>query len=282
MMSRSRRSSAISAISRTRPERLARGVAAALVLLVGLAALTDAASARPLAAIEARGVVSLCAHPNSLPFASRSGNPPGFQVEIGRALAKELGVKFDVAWIVSPIQRRAADCDIILDMIVDPEVQAESPVRVSKPYHHSGVALALPKDNDKVRVFGDLDQGKRIGVQVGSLAHMYLEQRGVKTTPFGFEDEMIEALADGTLDGVAVSPATIGYFNHTHPHRAVRLLHAYEHEPHLSWNVAVGMRGPDAALRAKIDAAVDRLLADGTFRAIYARYGIEHRQPAAR
>jgi polar amino acid transport system substrate-binding protein len=247
-----------------------------------LTGLTTAAMARPLASIESRGVISLCAHPNSLPFASRSGNPPGFQIEIARALAKELGVNLDLAWIVSPIQRRAADCDIILDTIVDQEALAESRVRVSKPYPRSGVALALPKDNDKVRAFADLDQGKRIGVQTGSLAHMFLEQRGVKTTPFGFEDEMIEALADGTLDGAAVSPATIGYFNLTQPQRAVRLLHAYEQEPHLSWNVAVGMRGSDEPLRAKMDAAVERLLADGTIRAIYARYGIEHRAPAAR
>ncbi len=262
-----------------RPERFVRGVAATLVMLAGFATV---ATARSLASIETRGVISLCAHPNSLPFASRSGNPPGFQVEIARALAKELGVNLDVAWIVSPFQRSRAECDIVLDMIVDPEVQAESRVRVSKPYHRSGVALALPKNDDKVRAFADLDQGKRIGVQMGSLAHMFLEQRGVKTTPFGFEDEMIEALADGTLDGAAVSPATIGYFNLTQPQRAVRLLHAYEQEPHLSWNVAVGMRGSDEPLRAKMDAAVDRLLADGTIRAIYARYGIEHRAPAAR
>jgi polar amino acid transport system substrate-binding protein len=109
---------------------------------------------------------------------------------------------------------------------------------------------------------------------------MVLSQRGLTTTPFGFEDEMIEAVAAGALDGAAVTPATIGYFNMTHPERKVRLVHAYEHEPLLSWNIAVGMRGSDAALRQGIDAAIDRLLADGTFRDIYARYGIEHRPPA--
>jgi polar amino acid transport system substrate-binding protein len=47
----------------------------------------------------------------------------------------------------------------------------------------------------------------------------------------------------------------------------------------LSWNIAVGMRGSDAALREKIDAAVERLLINGTIRDIYARYAIEHRPP---
>jgi polar amino acid transport system substrate-binding protein len=90
---------------------------------------------------------------------------------------------------------------------------------------------------------------------------------------------MIEAVAAGALDGAAVTPATVGYFNLTHPDGKVRLVHAYEQEPLLSWNIAVGMRGSDAALRQKIDAAVEKLLGDGTFRDIYARYGIEHRAP---
>ena len=59
----------------------------------------------------------------------------------------------------------------------------------------------------------------------------------------------------------------------------MRVVHAYEQEPLLSWNIAVGMRGSDAALRQKIDLAVERLLADGTIRDIYARYGVEHRAP---
>jgi polar amino acid transport system substrate-binding protein len=137
----------------------------------------------------------------------------------------------------------------------------------------------VPTTNSDIRGFADIGRGRRIGVQVGTLAQMVLGQRGIAVTPFGFEDEMIEALAAGSIEGAAVSPATIGWFNLTHPGRAVRLVHAYEQEPQLAWNVAVGLRGSDAALREKVDAAVERLLADGTVRAIYRRYGVEHRAP---
>jgi polar amino acid transport system substrate-binding protein len=184
-----------------------------------------------------------------------------------------------VAWVVSPIQYRAAECDIVLDAIVDEQVQAESRMKVSKPYRRSGVALAVPAGAEAVASFRDLDRAKPVGVQAGSLAQMILGQRGLSTTPFGFEDEMMEALRSGALAAAAVSPATVGYFNLTHPNEAVRLVHAYEQEPELSWNVAVGLRGSDEPLRQKIDRAVDRLLADGVVRDIYARYGIEHRPP---
>jgi polar amino acid transport system substrate-binding protein len=42
------------------------------------------------------------------------------------------------------------------------------------------------------------------------------------------------------------------------------------------------MRRSDSQLRSEIDRAVERLLADGTIRTIYARYGIDHRPPPNR
>src|SRR5438309_770944 len=141
--------------------------ALALCCLPALTLVAAPAAARTLEAVRSRGAITLCAHANALPFASRQDSPPGFQIEIARALAP------------------------------------------------------------------------------------------------------------GTLAGAAVTPATVGYFNMTHPAAKVRLVHAYENEPLLSWNIAVGMRGSDAALRQAIDTAIGRLLADGTIRDIYARYGIE-------
>jgi len=40
--------------------------------------------------------------------------------------------------------------------------------------------------------------------------------------------------------------------------------------------------GRQAVFREAIDGAIDRLVADGTVRRIYARYGIEHRPPLGR
>jgi polar amino acid transport system substrate-binding protein len=242
-MSRSGRSSPISATCGRNRDRLSRasyaGFAALFAASVGLLA---PAAARTLEAVQSRGAITLCAHANALPFSSRNGSQAGFQIELGRALAGQLGVELAVAWVVSPNQYRTADCDIILDTIINPDVQEQTRVRVSKPYHRTGVALAVP--------------GGAAGI-----------------------DSFADELSTGALAGAAVSPAAIGYFNRMNPGKAVRLVHAYEREPALSWNVGVGMRGSDNLLRQRIDEAIDRLLADGTIRTIYARYGIEHRPP---
>jgi len=45
---------------------------------LALCCLAFATHARTLAEIKERGAIGLCAHPNSLPFASKTAEPPGF------------------------------------------------------------------------------------------------------------------------------------------------------------------------------------------------------------
>src|SRR6516165_8040284 len=234
--------------------------------------------ARSLNTIRSDGVLGLCAHPNSLPFASKAGNPPGFQVELGQALARELGVKLRLDWIITQYQIRSAGCDILLDAIADREAQGETHLRISKPYYRTGVVLAVPTTS-KLTSFKSLDEHTKVGVQVGSVAAMIIGQRHVPTSTFGFEVDSLDALANHEIDAAAVTPTAAGYYNLTHPETAVRILDLDESEPNLSWNVAVGMVRPDDKLREAIDAALTLLGADGTIDRIYRRYGVALQLP---
>src|SRR5207248_10360009 len=153
------------------------GTAAALFLWQ-----IEAAPARSLDMIRATGALHLCAHPNSLPYANKAGNPPGFQIELGKALAQELGVTLVTEWIVVPSQAFRADCDIILDAIADPEAQADTGLQISKPYYRSGVGLAVPRGST-ITAFATLNEHTKVGVQVGSVAAMLLSQQHVEPRP---------------------------------------------------------------------------------------------------
>jgi polar amino acid transport system substrate-binding protein len=233
----------------------------------------EAAPARSLEVIRATGTLHLCAHPNSLPYASKAGNPPGFQIELGRALAKELGVTLVTEWIVVPSQAFRADCDIILDAIADPEAQADTGLRISKPYYRGGVGLAVPPGS-AITTFAGLNDHTKVGVQVGSVAAMLLNQQHVRTSTFGFEEDMLAALAAGEIDAAAVTPISGGYYNLTHPSRGFAILPPDEAARDLVWNVAVGIRKPNDQLLTAIDTALARLRTDGTVETIYAKYGI--------
>ena len=236
------------------------------------------AGARSLEQIRASGSIRLCAHPNSLPYASRNAQPPGFQIELGEALAKQLGVSLTMGWILISYDLPRTDCDIIMDTISDPGAPPDFGIKLSKPYYRSGVALVVPSGSP-IKSFAALNGTTKVGVQTGSLAAMTLDQRGVRISVFGFDDDMLNALAAHEIDAAAVSPVSAGYYNHTHPEQPVTVLPAEDAQPDLAWNVAVGLRRPDDALREAIDAALDRLSDDGTIAQIYGRYGVSVQRP---
>ena len=252
------------------------------ILLVVLAVVAwgrmSPAGARSLEQIRASGAIRLCAHPNSLPYASRNTQPPGFQIELGEALAKQLGVSLTMGWILISYDLPRTDCDIIMDTISDPGAPPDFGIKLSKPYYRSGVALVvLP--GSPIKSFAALNGTTKVGVQTGSLAAMTLDQRGVRISVFGFDDDMLNALAAHEIDAAAVSPVSAGYYNHTHPDHTVSVLPAEDAQPELAWNVAVGLRRPDDAMREAIDAALDRLTDDGTIAQIYGRYGVSVQRP---
>jgi polar amino acid transport system substrate-binding protein len=110
-----------------------------------------------------------------------------------------------------------------------------------------------------------------------SLASMVLGQKGLRTSPYAFEADMLDDLVAGRLSACAISPATIGYYNYTHPDKPLGMVYAYEQEP--GWTVSVGMRTADDALVGAVDAVLSRMLRDGTVTQIYSKYGVEHRLP---
>ena len=250
----------------------------ALLIITAVIGLVDSVQARSLDTVRSFGTIGLCAHPNSLPFASKAANPPGFQIELGQALARELGLSLKLDWIITQYQIRSADCDIMMDVIADREAQGETRLRISKPYYRTGVALAVPSAS-KLTSFKSLDEHTKVGVQVASMAAMIISQRHVPTSTFGFEVDSLEALANHEIDAAAVTPAIAAYYNQTHPDKAVRILPPDESEANLNWNVAVGMIRPDDGLREAIEGALERLRADGTVERIYARYGVALQPP---
>ncbi|MBV9250853.1 MAG: transporter substrate-binding domain-containing protein [Acetobacteraceae bacterium] len=250
-------------------------VAGALLVMCSLA---PTAEARSLDVIREQGMIGQCAHPNALPFSSRKDEPPGFQIELGRAIGKQIGVVLQPIWIIGTNQMRRAGCDFVTDAIAVPNVQDDTGLQLSKPYYRTGLVLAV-RDGSPIAAADAIDPHAKIGVMGSSVASMTFNQRGIRTSAFGFEDDMLKALADNEIDGAVVSRAGVGYFNVTHPGRAFQMIDIAGLDPSFSWNVAIGVVKPDGKLRAAIDSALDQLMADGTIKNIYAKYGINLQPP---
>ena len=253
-------------------------VVVALAALV-LAGLDTPLDARPLAAVRQRGVLSVCAPPNALPAATKRGEPRGIQIDLAQAIADRLGTALKVDWVTEMVMYRRVNCDLVMDVFTTYEALKATRLAPTVPYQRTGVALVVRPGLDGVADFSDLPKEARLAVQFGSVAQFILGKRGLKTIPFGFEDEMMAAVASGEVDAAAVTPASAGWYLHQHPDVQLRLVHAYENEPELAWDLAVGIRRGDREMRRAVDDIVGQLLADGTVTRIYTAYGIEHRLP---
>ena len=240
--------------------------------------LPTGATARNWEEIRTTGEISVCANPNALPYASDREGAPGFQIEIARAIAARLGVRLRPAWIVPRMRAGLVDCDLMMDAILVPGVQPPS-LRLSVPYQSSGVTLAFGRGREPVKSYAELKAGTRVGVLHNSLASLVVSRTPASMRPFGFEDDMLDALAKGEIDAGTVSAAAAGYFNLKNPDRALTIVHAEDFEPELRWAVAVGMRRADDLLVDHVNKALAALLADGNISAIYAGYGVAHRKP---
>jgi polar amino acid transport system substrate-binding protein len=247
-----------------------------LVALAGC--LCSSAQARPYAEVQTSKQLSLCANPNALPYASEGADMPGFQIEIARALAQRMGLQLQVMWIVPRYRAGAVDCDMLMDTILSPGVEQRG-LRPSLPYQIGGVGLVFASGQPTVPDYRSLREGMRVGVMMNSLASLVVSRTGAAMVPFGFEDEMMEAVARGEVNAGAVSSASAGYYNLRHPTQPLTVVRAQDSEPELRWNVAVGLRRADDALLEAVNVALKALLDDGTIRSIYGRYGIEHRRP---
>ena len=243
-----------------------------------LLAVADNVAARTLAEVKSLGAIFMCASPDALPYASDKAEAPGFQIDIGRAIAEGLGVPLNVEWIAARRRRNLANCDMMFDVINDPEVN-EGRARLSRPYQKSGVVLGLRRDAEDIRDFRQLKKDQKIGVMINSFASMVLGKADKRTSPYAFQSDMVDDLQKGELHGAAVSEATLSYYIFQHPDSGLRLVSAFEGEPELTWEVAVGLRKSDAALVDAVNEILEKLIADGTLARIYAKYGLRHRLP---
>lgn len=249
------------------------------VLVVLLCSFAGTGFARTLEQVRALGAISMCANPDALPYSSNQPDSlPGVQVEIGQAIAAGLGLSLNIDWIVPRRRARVVNCDMLFDRVNDSAVY-EGRLLLSRPYHRSGIALALGRDADPLADYTELEKGQKIGVMISSMASVVLGKAGKSTSPYAFESDMLEDLLKGDLYGIATSSTAISYYIASNPDKRLKIAYAFDSVPSLSWQVSIGLRNSDQLLLGEINAVLNKLLADGTVTQIYQKYGIEHRQP---
>jgi polar amino acid transport system substrate-binding protein len=195
----------------------------------------------------------------------------GFEVDIVRELERELGRPIVMRQYAFPslilgVQR--GDCDFAMNGIeVTPDRREK--VLFSRPYYVFMEQLVVRRDEPR---FDDLAGCRTIGCRVGTLedtaADRLLKAQGVEGVMYDGVVEPYRDLELGRIDAVLLDlPIAVAY---ARPNAALR----FAGPPFAPGHYAIALRKDAFALKSEIDAALDRMLADGRLRRIYEAWGM--------
>jgi lysine-arginine-ornithine-binding protein len=148
------------------------------------------------------------------PFeSSEGGDFSGFDIDLGRAIARELGVKarfinasFD--GIFPALQNGIFDV-VMSSVTITPERSAS--MLFSDPYYDSGQLIAVNQDRQGIATPDDL-KGKTIGVQINTTAQFELEKKdGVTVNKYNTIDLALLDLRNHRIDAVVGDAPVLKY-----------------------------------------------------------------------
>jgi ABC-type amino acid transport substrate-binding protein len=222
--------------------------------------------ARYLEGIRARGSLSVGIDPTYQPFEFvRDGQVVGYDVELARAIAADLGVEVEVKTLALDTLYDALDAGNV-DVLVSalPFVyERQKEVRYSVPYYQAGQVIVV-RPGSPVRSAAALD-GRTVGVELGSnadtearrLARTTQPRMEVRSTYHSGEDAL-DALARGEVDGAITDNTTAQAYLAGHPGAVEVLSPPLTDEPYV-----VAMPAQATGLAAQVDATIGRLRASG-------------------
>jgi len=249
-------------------------LAAALLLA---AASLHASAADLLAAIKARGTVTVAMEGTYPPFNfkdQKTGQLAGYDVDVANLLAKKLGVKAQFVateWPAILAGLAAKRYDMIVSQVTVNPVREQS-FDFSTPYTYSSPMLILRKnDNSNYRSLADL-KGKRVGAGQGSVYEQQARAAGgIEVKSYPAAPENLADLAAGRIDAALNDSLITAWLLKTTklPVKAGARVGNVE-------RAAVTFRKGDPAFKAAINKALAEATADGSLAAISVKwFGID-------
>ena len=245
-----------------------------LLLILAVVAASGCTSSKSRKLVK-EGYLTIGTEAEFAPFEVRleNGSFYGFDIALGEAIAKELGLKVDYidtdfAGII--LSLNSGKFDIAMSSMTITEERKKS-INFSDPYFDTGLSLAVPA-NSPVQKLDDLN-GKIVGVQLGTTGDLYASNlKNVKEVkryphaPDAFLD-MKNGKVDAVINDDVVSKPIVA--KDPNSFKIISGLLTIE-----QYGIAVPK--DNEALLQKINAALKKIKENGTYDQIYDQYIIHY------
>lgn len=200
----------------------------------------------------------------------------GFEIDLIRAVARTAG--FDVEF--TPVEFAGLfgglvtrKFDLVISSITILE-ERKKRMAFSRPYLRSGLALLVRREDDSIRSVEDLRQrGLLVGAQTGTTSHFFLQQQpGVKIQGYQLFGHAVTDLINGRIDAVIGESTGALYYRNREKENFAKIKMTGEILTREYYGIV--LRKEDAALLAKVNAALEKLLSDGTIRQLHDKWDL--------
>jgi polar amino acid transport system substrate-binding protein len=254
--------------------RCRRGSRAARFVALGLAL-----ALAPPAAAQAGPPLRIATEGAFPPFnvTDDKGEPAGFEVELGRALCAAMNIP--CIFVLQDWERmseglREGRYDAVMSSMANTR-QRRFRMSFSKPYYLVPAAFIARKDASVPDVTPAGLKGRVIGAPGLTEHAAYLEElyKASEIRLFGKLEEAGLDLQAGRVDLVLGDKLALSRFLATREGACCRFVGNAPYNPEYhGLGVAVAVRRGDEELRARFDAAIDQVIADGTYDRIRAKH----------
>jgi polar amino acid transport system substrate-binding protein len=193
----------------------------------------------------------------------------GYEKEIVDALAAAMGRKAEFVpsdWdtLVSALQRKSFD--VIVNGL-EPTADRQKQIQFSKPYYIFQLALTVRKDEQQIRTLADC-KNRVVGTLGNTAASRLLEQEDIPMRGYADPVAAYRDLELMRIDAVIMDvPAEVFYVG-----KSTTLKRAGE--PFFRGTYNIGLRKGDEALKSEVDAAIDKIISDGSLETILRKWGL--------
>lgn len=194
----------------------------------------------------------------------------GFDMDLIRALAKEMGYQADIQnlnfdGLIPALESGNIDV-IIAGMSINDERRQK--VDFSDPYYKSGLTIIIKKDNKDIMKFSDL-VGKKVAVQIGTTSAMEVRKmEGVEVREFNSSADTFLELKSGGVDAVVNDRPVNDYYimqSGVSDVRALTDLLTSE-----DYGIAVSKKNPE--LTKKVNEALKKMRDNGEYDKIFQKW----------
>jgi len=223
----------------------------------------------------AERLIKVATEPTFPPFEfvnTQTGEVSGFEMDLVRAVGKELGAKIEFqvlsfaiipAMLSGTVEMGAAGFSIT--------EERKKRVLYSDTFYTSGLSLVTTKAKaGAVKSMKDLE-GKTIGVQIGTTSHNAAKKvKGAKIVTFNTAGEAILDLSIGGSDAVINDRPVTAYIMTQQPKLGAQLVH--QPETYSADDFAFVFRKDQSALKDEVNAALAKLKSNGEYDKIYNKW----------